>query len=165
MNEENFTREALVKELVAQGRSKYTTYNTGLYLSVINEEFHRQTCNYWYLITTGAQSHTAFETEAGLMRYLNERNLKLTQPLTPRGVPSHQKLEGGYFRCTCLDVEFFAELSKRVPPERHTKIMDNGDYTLGLLVPDENGVVTVYLLNPNCERVKYPHAAAALEMR
>lgn len=161
----SYTRESLVKQLLDEGRSRYVTCHEGLYLSVITEEHHRQTCGYWYLITTGAQSHTAFETERGLLRYLKERNLKLTQPLTPRGVPSHQKLEGRYFRCTMLDEEEFSRLAEATPLTHHTKVMDNGDYTLGLLVPDKDGVVTVHLLNPNCKRVKYSSAEARAEMR
>lgn len=140
-------------------------YYTDLYLNVIDEEYHRKTCNYWYLISCRATSHTAFETKRGLMRWLNERNLQLTQPLTEPGVPSSQRIKGGYFRSTWLNEKTFAALGELVDEGHKTKVMDNGQYTLGLLTKDNNGVVSVNLLNPNCQRIVFPHAAAALEMR
>ena len=161
----SYTREELVDELVAQGRTKYTTYHTDLWLSQITPEYRLQTCGYWYLITQNATSHTAFATKKGFLRWLNERNLTLTAPLTAEGVPSSQKIEGGYFRSTWLDVKAFALLEQLTPECDKTKVMDNGYYTLGLLTRDVNGIVTVNLLNPNCERIVFPYKEAALEMR
>ena len=131
-------------------------YCGSLSVSTIDEEFHRRTCGYWYLVMSAAYSHTAFATEAGLMQWMNERNLKLTQPLPKKGEVSNQRIEGGYFRNTMMDEEGFAALEAVTPDECKIKIMDNGDWTLGLLTENEDGVVTVHLLNPNCNRIKYP---------
>jgi hypothetical protein len=62
------------------------------HLTVCTEEYHKQTCNYWYIVTCGAMSHTAFTTEQQLQAWMDKKGLVLAQPLTPPGVFSSQRL-------------------------------------------------------------------------
>jgi len=121
--------------------------NKSLHLCVLDQKQHEQTCNYWYTITERGMSHTAFRTEQGLMRYLDERGLKLTEPLTSPGVFSWQRIEGQYAEEAHLypdEVDEFYTLKTIVT----TKDLSNGDYTLALITED-NGLRTVHTLNPN----------------
>lgn len=61
-------------------------------VTVITEEHHKRTCNYWYLVTKNAISETAFTTKAELMEWLSENRLTLTEELTEPGTYSDQRL-------------------------------------------------------------------------
>ena len=62
------------------------------YLSVFDEKYHEQTCNYWYGISHHGTNHWACTTELELRAWLEREGLKLTMPLTPPGVHSSQSL-------------------------------------------------------------------------
>jgi hypothetical protein len=62
------------------------------WLTQITQQYHEQTCNYWYLITKGGTSHTAFTHEWQLTAWLKAQNLNLTADLVPVGQYATQKL-------------------------------------------------------------------------
>ncbi len=62
------------------------------WLAQIDPEHHERTCNYWYLITKGGTSWTAFTTAEQLQNWMNVNGLKLTQELVPVGEFRSQKL-------------------------------------------------------------------------
>jgi hypothetical protein len=121
------------------------TQYKALWLTVYDKEMHDKSCSYWYAVTEASLGHTAFRTKQGLMRFLQERNLKLSEPLTGRGVYSSQKLIGGYCEEMHLDEKEFYSLSHVLM----TKALSNGDYTLALITEDQDGLRTVHTLNPN----------------
>jgi hypothetical protein len=67
----------------------YPTY----YLTVLTQEQHDQTCNYWYTITKHSASHVAFTTLAQLEAWMKKNKVELTQPLTAPGTWSDQPLK------------------------------------------------------------------------
>lgn len=62
-------------------------------LTQITPEYHERTCNYWYLVTLGGTSHTAFTTEQQLNAWLSRNKLRLTLPLVKVGEFQTQRLE------------------------------------------------------------------------
>ena len=126
----------------------------------LTEEQHRNTCGYWYTVTSGVYAHTAFATERGLLRWLQERGLELAEPLPARGTFSWQFIQGAYSQASTMDEEAFAALSG----ERIT-VLDNGDYTVGVVTRDEAGHRTVHHLNCNVKsRQVFDHAQARKEL-
>ncbi len=103
-----------------------------------------KTCGYWYLVTTDATSHTAFATLDGLMNWLNDRGLVLEGTLPERGTHAVLRIAGSYRTTSHLSYDDFYRLEGgRI---RH---LDNGDYTLGVVTEDEDGVRNVHYLNCN----------------
>lgn len=126
-----------------------------LHLACLDPEFHRRTVGYWYTITSRAMSHVAFRTAEELKDWLKERGLKLTSSLPrERGTPKNIFIEGSYRRASYMDVEAF----KAIRPLLKVAEMSNGQYTLGKVTKDQNGVRTVHYLNPNvAKRVMFPY--------
>jgi hypothetical protein len=103
---------------------------------------------------SGSFSHTAFYTRGALMQWLDERGLKLPEPLPPkRGVYKSMRIEGAYRVASYLNVEAFL----KIKPVLKIAHMDNGRYTLGK-VTEENGMRTVHHLNCNIkQRIEFPY--------
>ena len=134
-----------------------------LYAAVITKEQHEKTCNYWYLVDNSATAHTAFTTKHGFMRWLNERNLKLTKPLTEPGVFSSQKITGSYQTESHMDKQYF---DNGLQPVLLTKTLSNGDYVVAKITEDSEKIRTVHTLNPNVkERYVFNYQEASKEMR
>lgn len=123
-------------------------------------EQHQRTCGYWYTVTTSwGGPHKAFATERGLYRWLEERGLELSEPLPPRGTFGYQPLKGAYRRRSFMDANEFEHLDGVF-----TKVLDNAQYTLGILTK-EDGVVTVNYLNCNVKtRQVFDYTASREEM-
>lgn len=113
-------------------------------LCVLTSEQHERTCNYWYVVTTGSTSLTAFHSLHGLLTWLTERNLKLTKPLTAPGIYSYQKIEGSYTDEAHMSTDKFLALN----PVLESRTLSNGDYVLARIT-EENEHRTVHTLNPN----------------
>lgn len=131
-----------------------------LRVTVLTEDYHKETCGYWYRVTSGAMAHTAFATKQGLLRWLSERGLSLTAELTEPGVFSTQRIEGSYNRAMHMSTDDFYSLPSIV----ETKVLSNGQYTLGLITESE-GIRTVHHLNCNVkERVEFDYWVSRQEM-
>lgn len=120
---------------------------TNLNVTSITPEQHEKTCGYNYLVTHNAMSHTAFETRAGLDRWMRERNLKLknADAINRHGEYGTSAIIGTYREISYLDSVNFYLLN----PHDATPVMSNGDYTLGLITENFQGIRTVHYLNPN----------------
>jgi hypothetical protein len=129
-----------------------TTYSN-LSLATLDKKGHDKTCGYWYLVTEGARSYTAFPTRTGLMNWLQERGLLLTEELPEHGEASYQRIAGSHTTMMHGDIQEFYDLDGEP-----TRIVSNGDYTLAIIT-DDSGHKTVHYLNPNCERPKYDYAS------
>jgi hypothetical protein len=123
----------------------YTVIYASMQVAALTPEFHEKTCNYWYTVTNGATAHTAFTTKRGLMRWLDERGLKLDGELPEAtGEFATMRVIGEYRSSSHMDEgEFYA-----VQPVVITAAMSNGRYTLAL-IDEAEGVRTVHTLNPN----------------
>lgn len=118
---------------------------SNLRVTSLNPEQHAKTCNYWYLVTENNSSYTAFRELSSLMEWLYDRGLELTETLPTRGEWSTQPIKGKFFsKCHMSYDEFYG-----VDAIGEVKIMSNGDYTLGLLSVDKDGLTTEHYLNPN----------------
>jgi hypothetical protein len=140
--------------------------HSDLWLCTLDPESHARTCDYWYLVRThgGTMAHTAFRTRDGLLRWLSERGLSLTEPLPDHGTHSSQRISGTYRReshyspdevtayhataATCIEV---------------TREMSNGAYTEARITLDSDGLRTVHFLNPNVrERITFDYVSSNL---
>lgn len=130
----------------------YTNHYDNLHLVVFDQQMHERSCNYWYAISSRGISHTAFTTERGLRRWLKERGLKLTKPLTKPGEWSDQRIEGEYSRVSHVDGAGF----KAIKPIIETREVCNGRYTLAKITQGKRGR-EVHLMNPNYPRVEYDY--------
>ena len=127
---------------------------TNFWLACLDPEFHERHQGYWYTITSGSFAHTAFHTKGALMQWLDERGLKLPEPLPPkRGVYKSMRIEGEYRVASYLSIEVFMKIN----PVLKIAQLDNGRYTLGK-VTEENGVRTIHHLNCNIKRrIEFPY--------
>lgn len=121
-------------------RDGVTTYSR-LHAASLDRDMHERTCGYWYTVTCGAMSHTAFATRAGLDQWLSERGLRLENDL-PDGENGHSRIVGSYRECSHSDPAEFAEIR----PVIETSVLSNGEYTLGLIDEDASGVRTIHYL-------------------
>lgn len=124
----------------------------------VTPEYHARTCGYWYIVQTfGATPHTAFAERAHLDNWLNERGLTLKDELPhTKGEHGYTKILGEYTRESHMSYDEFYNLA---PQAIETKILDNADYTLGLITTDETGHKTIHHLNCNLKyRPVYPYA-------
>jgi hypothetical protein len=121
------------------------TTHSGFGVSFLTPERRGQTCGYWFCVSTDyGTAHAAFDTAAGLLKWLNERGLKLSQPLNGPGESS--RIIGSYrtemhYPCEPAEVESMEGL--------HTMTLSNGDYVVAVITDDQDGIKTVHTLNPN----------------
>lgn len=128
-----------------------------LWAASLDQEQHERTCNYWYTVTEGSTAHTAYETRAGLDRWLSERGLVLETDLPERGQHGFTRIIGQYR--TVSHGEFAAtddnpyrmvagDAWYAIKPIAHTATLSNGRYTLALIT-ETDGVRVIHTLNPN----------------
>ncbi len=126
-----------------------------LQATTLTPEEHERTCGYWFTVTNGATAHTAFETRAGLDRWLSERGLSLENELPDAGTFGTTRVLGEYY--TESHGEFLSDDYRdgmgegdfySLRPVTVTQTLSNGRYTLALIT-EEDGVRTVHTLNPN----------------
>lgn len=133
----------------------YRLTYSNLYAASLTPEQHERTCNYWFTVTAGSTAHVAFETRAGLDRWLSERGLTLDTDLPEAGTAGWTPVTGEYHEvshgefisddpCDGMGEGDFYSLR----PTAMTAVMSNGDYTLALIT-DEAGVRVIHHLNPN----------------
>jgi hypothetical protein len=111
---------------------------------------------YFYTVTTyGFTAHTAFRERRHLEQWLEDLGLKLTEELTHES-GKWTTVEGRYRRTSHFSYdEFYVLRGKR------TRVLDNGEYTLGILLPDDDGVMNLHHLNCNLfDRPLFEHAAS-----
>jgi hypothetical protein len=132
------------------------TRYANLYLSCHKEEIG---CGYFYTVTNGATSHTAFRSMKALIDWLHLLNLELATPLPAyRSENCSIEIKGEYFDVAHMGYDEFFGL----PAIAETRTMSNGDYTLGRITADEDGIRTIHTLNPNCKhRPVYDYAESA----
>jgi hypothetical protein len=127
-----------------------------LFATSLTAEQHEQHGPYWYIVTNGSMSHTAFETRAGLDRWMEERGLALEGELPAAGTWGTARVLYGYREA--MHGEFLTDdyADGMGPGEFYslrwvlaTAAMSNGQYTLALATEDSAGVRTVHTLNPN----------------
>jgi hypothetical protein len=138
----------------------YTTTYNRLSVCHLTPEQHERTCNYWYTVNDYATSHVAFTTRQGLDRWLTERGLTLAGDITAEG--AYCAITGTYHDAAhmILPVDFY-QIGGTL-----TFVMDNADYTLGIITTGDDGTRTVHHLNPNIHtRPVFDYAATSRIMR
>ncbi len=118
-----------------------------LHVTVLDANQHRRTCNYWFVVTESHGPHTAFTSKEGFLRWLNERGLRIEEPLTEPGTWSTQCIIGEYFTASHMEPAVFDLL----PAIAESRTLSNGDYVVAKIT-EENGIRTVHTLNPNAKR-------------
>lgn len=139
----------------------YTQLYEYLHWCALDPDARARTCGYWYTMTSyGATPHTAFRTRPAFMRWLEDRNLSVRGEVPEPGNYAHGSIDGSYRRASHMSYdEFYAIDGLR------TRVLDNADYTLGIVSTDPDGLRTVHHLNPNCrDRPDFDYRASqALE--
>ncbi|MBF7012555.1 hypothetical protein QUC32_23180 [Novosphingobium resinovorum] len=125
-----------------------------LHVACLTKDQHRQTCGYWYTVTSNSTPHTAFRTPAALLRWLEDRGLSLASPLPEDcGVHASISIDGAYRTASHMSYDEFYRTGGF-----HTRLMDNARYTRAIISEDADGLRTVHHLNCNCrERPAYGH--------
>jgi hypothetical protein len=102
-------------------------------------------CGYYYIVTHGAYSHTAFRTKRALKVWLKQTGLKIGKRTYNRCV----YLTGNYIRDNeMIDTkEFFNKYGHLEP----FYALDNGDYSIGFIEHSPEGN-TLHIQNPNTDR-------------
>lgn len=124
-------------------------------ICALTPEMHARTCSYWYTLLSRSTSETAFRTDAALHGWLALTGLDLGGVLPPKGKHAVFQPEGSYRTemhgeyCGFFELDAVAEI----------RTLSNGEYTLGLVTRDYDGVRTIHTLNPNLRRrPSFPYA-------
>lgn len=122
----------------------HTREYNGLRVTSLTKAQHDNTCGYWFLVTAGSMSHTAFADRDHLIQWLDDRGLSMSGELELAGTYSTVAVDGSYRDTSHLSYDKLYSLDgKRV------RVLSNGDYTLGVIAADEDGIMNVHSLNPN----------------
>lgn len=122
-----------------------------LTLSSLTQEQHERTCGYWYLVQDSHAPHTAFRTREALLRWLADRNIKLTRDLPAHGEHSFQYLEGQYARRYIGDE---SQINARLQDQ--ILVLDNAEYTIGY-VTHEDGIRVVNIVGRGNPRTVFDY--------
>jgi hypothetical protein len=110
--------------------------------------------NYWCGVQSDHRAFRAFRTPGSSMRWLQERGLTLSEPVTEESPYSYQRLIGSYREALHCSYDVFYSLVGT-----RTREMSNGSYTMAIITNDEDGLRTVHTLNCNCaDRPVYDYA-------
>lgn len=102
-------------------------------------------CGYYYIVTKGCTSHTAFRTKKALKTWLNQTGLKIGHRTSYRSV----SLVGEYTRtCMMMNQKEFLNSFGHLEP---FYVLDNGSYSIGFIDRKPDGNV-LYLQNVNTDR-------------
>ena len=102
-------------------------------------------CGYYYVITCGAMSHTAFRTKRALKLWLQNTGSKIGR----RSYGKTVSLLGTYYRNTVMmDNRKFYNTFGHLEP---FYALDNGDFTVGFIERAETGNI-LHIQNPNTDR-------------
>lgn len=127
----------------------------GFDVTCLNEDMHNRTCGYWYTVKSFCSPHTAFATKEGLLRWLDERGLKLTGNLPEhRGDAAFIHVTGQYRRAMHRNRQIFDS----VAPLLETVELDNAQYTKAKITQDVDQSRTVHFMNCNYEREIFDYA-------
>lgn len=122
----------------------------------LTAEQNAKCCNYWYAVQSECRAHTAFHSRDHLIQWLDDRGLTMDGELAM--APQHSVVSvTGIYRSTShfsYD-EFFSLQGKRI------RVGNNGDYTMGVITHDEDGVANIHYLNCNLrDRPVFDHTAS-----
>ena len=137
-----------------------TEYYTKLTVTRLEPEESEKTCGpYKYLVHNHWASHTAFVTRAGLDLWLKERGLSIYGDIeTERWCP----IDGWYAKESHMMHPYEFE---QIEGER-IKVLDNSNWTLGIVNCDNEGFTTVHYLNCNVHnRPIFPYFETTKERR
>jgi hypothetical protein len=114
-------------------------------------EMRARTCGYWYVVYSDwSISHTAFRTRKSLDLWLSTLGLSLAGTLDNAG--DSCRIAGSYRRVYRTPEELKALDGHSI------RVMDNAQYTAGVVTVDEDGTRTINLAGPNSNRVVYDYA-------
>jgi hypothetical protein len=121
-------------------------HHSNFWVCRLTPEQHARTCNYWYTVTSGSMAHTAFTHRHHLDAWLSMLGLSLDGPLSDSEWQCVRAV-GSYRTKMCYSAEDVAAFHAATGVE--TRWMSNAQYTLAKIVTDDDGIKTVWYLNPN----------------
>jgi hypothetical protein len=110
-------------------------------------------CGYYYIVTKGAMSHTAFRTKRALKIWLKDSGLTLGKRTWTK---TSIILNGEYRRQYSFLGHF--EFIKEYGHLESMFVLDNGDWVIGFIEKTEEGRIW-HLQNPNAQRVPFDYQA------
>lgn len=134
----------------------FSSQFSGLRVTSLTAEQHKNTCGYWYVVTSASTPHTAFADRDHLIKWMESLGLSLLGELSMAGTQSTVDIHGTYLRTSHLSYDAFYSLDgKRV------RVCDNSDYTLGIITEDDNGISELHHLNCNLrDRLVFDYSAS-----
>jgi hypothetical protein len=125
-----------------------TIYDNLRYSMLTDKQKEQMKTHYRVLVTNWSTSYTAFTTFDEFFHWLYERGLERKDKEASHGVII------GRFQTVCtMDKEEYRNAKQFA----YSATLSNWDLTECKLVKD-NGIVTVYTLNPNVERITMPYS-------
>lgn len=131
------------------------TYNT-LHVTKLDEENRqRLRTHYGFVVSSGALSHCAFYSLAGLQQWAAERGLSLPQ------FSNDDSFETGCIGGAYSTVMHMDEAAFYAVDGQMIRVLSNGEFTLGIVERDPLGHCAVHYLNPNVRtRPVFPYKHA-----
>lgn len=123
----------------------YISNRRGLTWMSLTREQHDRTCGYWYTVQSHGTALTAFRTRAAFLQWLANRELAVEADIPEHGEFAHGCIGGEYREAMHLSYEEFYAVNGYRGRE-----LSNSQYTLAIYAHDDDGLVTVHTLNPNC---------------
>lgn len=96
---------------------------------------------------------------------MNDRGLTLDSELPDLGTHGYIRINGSYETNMTMDTAEFKSIKASAPASNQIKVLDNAEYTLGVLTKNEQGIVTVNYLNVNVrDRVVFDYWSSRDEL-
>lgn len=114
-----------------------------LTITSLDEEGHKRTCGYWYVVQSHHLPHTAFATRESLVSWLSDLGLQAAKEIPERGTFGAIQVIGAYNRVALMSTDL---PTGGVITERRT--LDNAQYTRGVIT-EANGERTLWVSNCN----------------
>lgn len=123
-------------------------------------------CGYSYVVQSRSMALTAFRTNSAFMAWVTAFGLGLESVAEPSDTVQTRFIPGQYRERAWFDAEKFAAINGRRGAKRHhlqrVRWLSNGQYTLGKITTDPDGVRVVNYMNPNYDRVHYAYAESLM---
>jgi len=134
------------------------TYKDHLLLFIQPSDKEPIGCGYYYIVTYGAQAHTAFRTRKALKKWMFDRGLKIG---TRRNwLRRSVSIVGGYTNVCVMDNT--ADFTKTYGHLRLIPHLENGSYSIGYV---DDITHTIYFQNPNTDRIIFDHQATEKQLQ
>jgi hypothetical protein len=126
-------------------------------VELVDPEEREKHQGYRFLVDSHGTPTTAFRTEEGLKKWIDQTGIKLDRQENIFGGKNKWWTSKSQYKMVSMagNKELLDKFGKE-KDLRPTEVLSNGDYTRGYIEKGENGN-TIYYLNPNYDREELPY--------